>query len=235
MLSLECDAKVVRPLAWDLAAATLQWDGTERELSVTKVERPDEDQPMYRASVMLDYPSISFDVWVRQEGPDLKLDLLDDHGELYGIVTKQTSLDETLGGTWVRTTPRSLFTSASSISYQLNETLEVSANSDKSVQARHVVNAKMFAPGEALFRLCRSKQVSGTLEQRFQGTLDGGIAVLEAMPGAHVDGTLLACGIQQFFPYTVDAVMMLRVRNRRLIAYRTDGSEFPEEVEFQRP
>ena len=44
-----CDELALRPLAWDLAAATLQWDGKEKHYTVTKLERMDDEGNTFRA------------------------------------------------------------------------------------------------------------------------------------------------------------------------------------------
>jgi S1-C subfamily serine protease len=231
----ECDAKSVRPLAWDLTAMTLQWEGTEREINVVKVERVDDDQPIFRASVTPKGTSMSFDVWVRQEGTDLKLKLLDSDENPYGLFTTRRDSPAALTGKWTRTNPRSPISDTVPITYQLDETLEVLAHSNGMVTVRHFVNVEAFAALSNYLPRCRSSQASGSLEQSLKGPMDGGSVLVTRTGGKRSIATLALCGIpEELFPYSFDAAMTLKIRNGKLIVYRTSGSEFPEEVEFER-
>ena len=60
-----CDELAVRPLAWDLVAATLQWDGKEKEYTVTKLDRMDDEGRVYRASVRISGAPNLVEIWDR--------------------------------------------------------------------------------------------------------------------------------------------------------------------------
>lgn len=229
---LECQAIMERPIAWDLAAMTLQWENKERDLGVTKVEAVDDDQPVYRASVTFRGAPTSFDVWIRREGDQLKLKLFDEKGRPYGLSTTRTINPSALNGTWVHLSPQTPYTNEPGVSASQEETLHVSAQSDGIIQVRHTVRANVHAPAGARLPLCQLSRAGGTFEQSFAGKIDGGAARLSRRTAMYSAPDLQACGIS--FPYRPDKEIVIKARDGKLVMYRTEGDRYPDEVEFDR-
>lgn len=228
----ECEAIAERPITWDLTAITLQWENKAREISVAKVEAVDDELPVYRASITPERSAASFDIWVRREGADLKLKLFDDKGRPYGLSATRTLDPGALNGTWGHSSPRSPYGPDLHLSRAKEEKLQVTAQSDGTVQVRHTVNSTLYAPIEAQFPNCLLMQASGTFEQSFTGKIDGGAARLSRNSSSLVAPEFESCNLH--FPYTPDKEIVLKVRDGKLVMYRTEGDRYPEEMEFER-
>lgn len=225
-LRAACDKLAVRPLVWDLTATTLQWDDRPgNTLTVTQVDSVDDDEPVYRAQVTQSGSSTNFDVWVRWEGTDLRLKLVDKEGNLYGPSNTRPVSAESLSGSWSRPKRRLPFAEAS-IELHMEETLEVSSRANGQIDAHHVVRVTGRCPRD---------RVEGTLEQSFTGgLLLGGAALQRPVAPKLTASSFESCGVRFENLYTADIAVVIKRRGDRLVVHRSDGSEFPEEVELSR-
>src|SRR5205814_4766717 len=101
-----CDELAMRPLAWDLTASSMQWEGKERDYAVTKIDRADDEGSAYRASVrMSGLPSL-VEVWVSLDQGKLRLKLFDGDENLYALKSPSSIQASALAGSWVAKSPR---------------------------------------------------------------------------------------------------------------------------------
>jgi S1-C subfamily serine protease len=230
-----CDDLAVRPLTWDLTAITLRWDvdRSDHDLSVAKVESVDDDEPVYRASVALKTAPTTFDVWIRWEGPDLKLKLVDKDGAPYGLGGTRSTGAASLNGRWTHARARTPHPADTSVDLQWEETIEVSSGTADQVTVRHVLNAQIFTTAGHFE--CPRDRLDWTVAESFTGTLKPGGALLSKRTDSKVDpASFEGCKVNLDGYYAPSVAMVLKNRGDRLVVYRASGSEVPEEVEFSR-
>ena len=226
-----CDELAVRPLAWDLVAATLQWDGKEKEYSVTKLDKMDDEGKVYRASLRISGAPNLIEIWigVDQQAPRLKL--FDPTNNLYAIKSPRSASTTALQGTWSMKRPRVTDAVNKDAEIESTETLSVSIGDDRKVSLRYVINERYFGAGS------RGKQFKcnhkGTIEtgllQSFTGNLENGVIVAlpdkEAEP---VGADSLYCSPA----HRADRIVAAKLAGNELVLYRTDGNAYPETIQL---
>ena len=101
-----CDAYAARPVAWDLVASTLEWEGAVREYKVTKLEAVDEDAKIYQASVLVPGVASLLPIHMVWEAGALRLELFDKSGRIYALQGARSATARDFEGTWAVTQAR---------------------------------------------------------------------------------------------------------------------------------
>jgi hypothetical protein len=229
-----CSALAFRPLVWDLTAMALEWEGREREISVTKVESVDPERHVYRAAVRFSGIDYLVDVWVATDGGRLRLRLFDHDGKPSGLSVARNVAATAFGGTWHRVEPRTSRELARGVGgdVETEETLVVSVGTDNVANLTHQVRRHVWLDGGRRFA-CGGSRVDLGFEQSFAGPLqDGSIVAARQQDPKPIGSDMARCW--SLFTYAPDQVIVLKRSGSKLLMVRTDGLAYPETAEFQR-
>jgi hypothetical protein len=226
-----CDELAVRPLAWDLAAAALQWDGKEKEYTVTKLDRMDDEGRTYRASVRIAGAPNLIELWIGVDRGMPRLKLFDTAENLYAVDSARSVSSGALQGTWLMKRPRVTDAIDKDAEVEIDETLSVSIADDGKVSLRHVLAQRYFVAGkrQQAFR-CNHKQTIDTgVLQSFVGTIDNGVVVALPEKDAEPIGTDASYCMSNHAP---DRIVAAKLVGTQLYLYRTNGTAYPETIAF---
>jgi S1-C subfamily serine protease len=222
-----CDELADRPLAWDLTAATLQWDGKEKEYTVTKIEKVDEEGAAYRAQVRIGGAPTLVDIWIAQEQGRLGLKLFDNSENLYAIKSPRSVEASALGGAWVAKGTRVADPSDRNVDMVTDEHVSISVQGN-AVSVRHTLNQQFFVSETkkaTRFRCSGHGTIDTGLLQSFAGTLDNGVVLAVPTKDAERIG---ADGASCLPKYQADKVISLKMVGDKLVMTRTNGINYPE-------
>ena len=226
-----CDELAVRPLAWDLVAATLQWDGKEKDYTVTKLDRMDDEGKVYRASVRISGASNLIELWIGVDQQAARLKLFDPTNNLYAIKSPRTSSSTALQGTWTMKRPRVTDAVNKDAEIESDESLAISIGDERKVSIRYVINEHYFGAGTKAkqFRCNHKATIETGLLQSFTGTLDNGVVV--AFPDKEAE----AMGADSAWcepSHRADHIVAAKLAGDQLYLYRTDGNAYPETIQL---
>jgi S1-C subfamily serine protease len=226
-----CDDLAVRPLAWDLAAATVQWDGTEKEYAVTKLDRMDDEGRTYRAQVRITGATNLVEIWVGIEQGQPRLRLFDTTENLYAIASPRNVPATAMQGTWLMKRPRVTDAIDKQAEIESDETLSISIGDERRVSIRHVITQRYFVAGNrgVPFKCNRKNTIETGLLQSFVGTIENGVVVaLPEKPAESIGADAGAC----IASHRPDRIVAVKLVGTQLFLYRTDGSAYPETLQF---
>jgi S1-C subfamily serine protease len=227
-----CDELGVRPLAWDLAAATLQWDGKEKEYTVSKIDRMDDDGRVFRASVRISGAANLIELWFGIEQGQPRLKLFDTTENLYAIDSPRTISTATLQGTWQMKRPRVTDAVDKDAEVESEEKLSISIGEEHRVSILYTTTQKYFAVSKRSSFPCSRK---GTMElglaQSFVGTLENGVVIATPEKVAAPVGADGDYCTNRRLP---DQIIAVKLVGDQLFLYRTDGGTFPETVQLSK-
>jgi S1-C subfamily serine protease len=224
-----CSAVAFRPVTWDLTAMTMQWEGKDHDISVSKVESVDPVRHVYRASARFSGVDYLVDVWVATDGGRLRLKIFDDEGRATGLSAARTVDGSKFQGTWRRVEPRTArnFGRDVNADVETDETMVVSVGTNGAANITHQIHRKIYVSSGWGKSSC-----DVGLDQAFAGTLQNGAIVSMPQRDAKPTGDVGRCWLA--FPYAADQAAVLKVNGDKLTVYRTDGVAFPEAAEFRR-
>ncbi|MBV8759174.1 MAG: trypsin-like peptidase domain-containing protein [Deltaproteobacteria bacterium] len=226
-----CDELAVRPLAWDLVAATLQWDGHEKKYTVTKLDKMDDEGRVYRASLRISGASNLVELWLGVDQGHVRLKVFDAGGNLYAIKSPRTVSPNSFQGTWSVHRPRVTDTVNKDAEVESSETVSISVSDGNKVAIRHVVSEKYFGAGNKgqIFRCSQRKTIETGLLQSFTGTLDNGVIL--AFPDK--DSEAMGADASYCKPsHKADRIVAVKLEGDQVMFYRTDGNAYPEAVQL---
>jgi S1-C subfamily serine protease len=226
-----CDDLAMRPLAWDLAAATVQWDGKERDYTVTKLDKMDDEGKTYRASVRISGATNLVEIWIGIDQGVPRLKLFDARDSVYAIHSPRSTSSATLQGTWLMKRPRVTDAIDKGAEVESDETVSISITDDRHVSIRHVVTERYFGAGQRPlpFKCNRKNTVEVGLLQSFTGTLDNGVVIgLPEKAAERVGADAGNCTAT----HRADRIIAVKLVGDQLYLYRTDGFAYPETVQL---
>ncbi len=225
-----CDELALRPLAWDLAAATLQWDGKEKDYTVTKVDRMDDEGRSYRASVRISGATNLVELWIGMDRGMPRLELFDTADNLYAIDSPRNIAPTALQGTWVMKQPRITDAIDKEAEVEGDETLSVSIVDGK-VSIRSVTTQRYFVAGKRQqgFKCNHKSTIDTGLLQSFTGTIENGVVV--ALPEKDAEPIGADAGACES-SHKPDRIVAAKLVGDQLYLYRTDGNAYPEALQF---
>jgi S1-C subfamily serine protease len=225
-----CDELGVRPLAWDLAAATLQWDGKEKEYTVTKIDRMDDDGRVYRASVRISGAPNLIELWFGIEQGVPRLKLFDTTENLYAIDSPRTVSTTALQGTWAMKRPRVTDAVDKDAEVESEDKLSISIGEEHRVSILYTTTQKYFAVTKRTsFPCSRKGSMEVGLAQSFVGTLENGVVIATPEKVATPVGADAGYCLNRRLP---DQIIAVKLVGDQLFLYRTDGSAYPETVQL---
>lgn len=218
-----CASVAMRPLAWDLIAASLQWTERPHGFSVVKVDEVDPVARQYNAMVKSsDDDSLSWTVHLVSEGSTLKLRLFDG-GVPYALSLASRYRASDLTGQWTSVHANDNY----------SEKLEVIVDADDSTVVRHYVHNEWSAPEGKIWWCANARTIGYDVEQAFHGRFKGGMVQAEADPkqasrkGSACTDACNRCA------YTPDVYATFKRVGDRLVMTRSDRNNVGA-VEFQR-
>lgn len=226
-----CDDLAVRPLAWDLVAATLQWDGKEKEYAVTKLDKIDDEGKVYRASVRISGAPNLIEIWIGVDQQAARLKLFDPTNNLYAIKSPRTTSTAALQGTWSMKRPRVTDAINKDAEIESTDTLSVSIGDDRKVSLRYVINERYFSAGSRgkQFKCNHKATIDTGLLQSFTGTIENGVIVaLPEKDAEPIGADSLYCSPG----HRADRIVAAKLAGDQLVLYRTDGSAYPETIQL---
>lgn len=226
-----CDELAVRPLAWDLVAATMQWDGKEKKYTVTKLDKMDDEGKVYRASLRISGASNLIELWLGVDQHQVRLKLFDAGGNLYAIKSPRTVSPSAFQGTWSLKRPRVTDAVNKDAEIESSETVSISIADDRKVSIRDVVAEKYFGAGNKgqTFRCSEKRTIDTGLLESFTGTLDNGVIL--AFPDKEAE----PMGADSAYckpSHKADRIVAVKLEGEQLTFYRTDGNAYPETVQL---
>ena len=226
-----CDELALRPLAWDLAAAAMQWDGKEKQYTVTKLERMDDEGNTFRASVRISGAANLVELWIGMDRGLPRLKLFDPSGNLYAIASPRNVSTTALQGTWVTKRPRVTDAIDKEAELEADETLNISIGDEHKVSIRHLLAQRFFEVGRKgqVFSCSHKATIETGVVQSFSGLLENGVVV--ALPEKEPEPTGADAGVC-VSSHKADRIVAVKLTNDQLTLYRTDGIGFPETVQF---
>jgi S1-C subfamily serine protease len=224
-----CDELAVRPLAWDLAAATLQWDGKEKDFAVTKLDRMDDEGRTYRASVRISGAANLIDVWIGMERGQPRLRLFDSGENLYAVDSPRSISATALQGTWVMKRPRVTDEVDKNAEVEVEENLAISIAEDRKVSLRHTIDQHYYIAGKkaSSFPCNHKASIDVGLVQSFAGSIENGVVV--ALPEKNAEPIGNDAGTCKS-SHAPDRIVAVKLVGEQLYLYRTDGIGYPETV-----
>jgi hypothetical protein len=226
-----CDELALRPIAWDLMAATMQWTGGEHDYTVTTLDRVDDDSEVWRAKVRIEGMKNLLTLWVTRDYGQLRIKLFDNDGKLYGVKSAKEVDPSELAGEWRVSMPRAPSHGLANTEQETNETLTVSVEGND-VTVKHILERKYYATSTAgLFRCSARREIENGWSQSFSGKLDNGVILATPKNEAkRIGRDASRCR----WGYTPDAMVSFKLINGKLAMYRTDGIGYPQMVELER-
>lgn len=225
-----CDELGVRPLAWDLAAATLQWDGKEKDVTVTKLDRMDDEGRIYRASVRMSGASNLIELWFGIEQGKPRLKLFDSANELYAIDSPRTVSTAALQGTWGMKRPRVTDAVDKNAEVESEEKVSISIGEEHRVSILYTSTQKYYAVTKrSAFPCSRKSTMELGLAESFTGTLENGVVIAMPEKAATPVGADSDYCTNRRLP---DQIIAIKLVGDQLYLYRTDGTAYPETIQL---
>jgi S1-C subfamily serine protease len=223
-----CDELALRPLAWDLAAATLQWDGHEKTYAVTKLDRMDDEGRTYRAAVRISGAPNLVELWIGMDRGLPRLKLFDQADDLYAIDSPRAS--GALQGSWIAKQPRVTDAIDKDAEVETEETIAISVGDGGKVSIRDVLAQKYFmaAKRTSAFACSHKPTIDTGLVQSFSGTVENGVVIALPEKDAEPSGADTGC----VSPHHADRIVAAKLVGDQLTLYRTDGNAYPEALAF---
>jgi len=227
----DCARLAMRPLAWDLTAVTLEWGGTPREYSVTKIDEVDPEAKVFRASVrMSGIPSL-VPVHVAWEGGALRLKLFDKTGRLFALDGSRNGVARDFEGTWVAKRERRPDAAMPGVEGDSDEKLVVSITGTDSVTVGHQFKATRYAAKAGVLFACNHESsITNAGSQTLTGKLHNGVISGSSTRLDTSGEGCSKCGL--CMPQS--KLFVMKLNGGRLLLYRSNGLSTPEPVEFVR-
>jgi hypothetical protein len=224
-----CDDHSTRALIADLMGATLRWDGKERDISVNRIEEVDADRHLYRANVTFG-GGASASIGLGWSSGRLRVRLFDQQGRLAALQGGAPTPMSSVGGDWAVSDRLPL---PGGEEYARTESLRVGVLDASHVTVVHQYTGvrRTTKPGW-VFKCNDRAEIRTRVTQEFVGQIEGSDLVLVPAKPAEFQ-TPRGCESER--RYTADTKVRLKVIDGQLVMLRTDGKQWPEAREFQRP
>ncbi len=227
----DCARLAQRPLAWDLAAVTLEWSGTPRDYAVTQIDEIDSEAKIFRASVrMSGIPSlvpIHF-VW---EAGQFRIKLFDKTGRLFALDGPRNAVGRDFEGTWVAKQPRHANPATPGIESESDQKLIVSISGTDAVSIGEEFRTAKFAAAKGgRFACNHAGSMVSEGKQSLTGKLQNGIVSGTSAQMTFSTNECTSCGL-----CTAPAkLFVLKLQSGRLLLHETDGKNPVTITEFTR-
>lgn len=237
-IARECGELPLRPLAWDLIASALHWDGKPHKYMVSTVEEVDPALHHYAAKVAnADGTDSFFTLPLVVEAGRLKLRIFDSDTPIgLDSASKWTASD--FVGTWQvrrhRTEHRPSEGMPEGTTFASAEKLEISITADGSTRVTHDVTSSINAPEGQQWACNNRDSVEVPLRQELVGKYNNG-SVRTSNEAYDSHNARAPCSERCQFcgTYAPDKLAAFKRLGDQLIMYRWDGGAL-EQKNFER-
>lgn len=222
--SVACGDLGLRPVAWDLLASTLHWEGAVRTLTVGGVQVVDAARGIYKADLHYEGAAITVPIYVTTEGGRLSLKVFDPDQRLSAAGTGSALATRELAGSWHRTRTYRF------ADYDLVATEELIINEERAgtVSIIHRIQEIGESQNGQPWRCNGSTTYNSRITQYFGGALSTGAVISEPLQAADTRGDQRCAGES----YTPDTLAGFKRVGDVIVMARTAGDGWPEQVEF---
>ncbi len=225
----DCMAYALRPVAWDLTASTIEWEGAVRDYKVMKLDAIDEEAKVFQASVRIPGVSNLLPIHMVWEAGGLRLKLFDKGGTLYALQGARSATAHDFEGTWLISHPRRPEPGSDGVESEKSEKVIVTISGTDAVSVVQQYTAERFATKGA-FRCSLEKTITTRVAQSLAGRLHNGIVTGNSEKFEYTENGCSSCKLC----YSQDRLFVLKRYGQRLLFYRTDGLNAPEAIELTR-
>jgi hypothetical protein len=219
----------VRPVAWDLTASTMEWQGAVREYKVMKLEEIDNDAKIFLASVRISGVFSLVPIHMVWEAGGLRLKLFDKSGTLYALQGARSATARDFEGTWVISHPRGPEPGSEGTESEKSEKITVTISGTDTVSVVQQYSWQRFA-NKGAFRCSLDKTITTRVAQSLTGRLHNGVVTGTSDKFEYLSDGCSSCKMC----YSRDRLFVLKRYGSRMLFYRTDGGSAPEAVELTR-
>ncbi len=226
-----CAKLALRPLAWDLAAVTLEWSGTPREYTVTQVDEVDSEAKIFRASVrMSGIPSL-VPIHFGWEAGQFRVKLFDKTGRLFALDGPRNAIGRDFEGTWTAKQPRHANAGTPGVEAESDHKLVVSISGSDAVSIGEEFRVARFSATKGgRFACSHTGSMVNEGKQTLTGKLQNGIVSGGAGQTSFTWNQCVACGLCT----PAAKLFVLKLHNGRLLLHETDGKNPVVVTEFAR-
>jgi len=221
----DCLGFALRPLAWDLTASTIEWEGAVRDYKVMKLDAIDEESRIFQASVRIPNVSNLLPIHMVWEAGALRLKLFDKNGRLYALEGARSATARDFEGTWGTAQQRRPEPGTDGVEMEKSEKVTVTISGTDTVNVVHQFLWARYA-SKGAFRCNMEKTITTKVAQALSGHLHNGIVTGGSDKFEYTSNGCDPCKLC----YTQDRLFVLKRYGERLLFYRTDGSKEPEGV-----
>jgi hypothetical protein len=224
----DCMGYALRPLAWDITASTIEWEGAVRDYKVMKLDTIDEEARIFQASVRIPNVSNLLPIHMVWEAGGLRLKLFDKSGRLYALEGARSATARDFEGTWGVAQARRPEPGMEAEG-EKSEKVTVTISGTDTVRVVHQWTASRYAV-KGMFRCNMQKTITSTVAQSLSGRLHNGIVTGSSEKFEYTADGCEKCKIC----YTQDRLFLLKRYGERMLFYRTDGTSTPEAIVLTR-
>jgi S1-C subfamily serine protease len=227
----DCVRLAMRPLAWDLAAVTMEWGGAGREYTVTNLEEVDPEAHVFRASVRMSDLSSLVPVHVAVEAGVLRLKLFDENGRLYALEGSRSAVGHDFEGKWAAKLDRRPDPSIPGAEVEAEEHVSVSIAGTDSVTITSQFRAtRRTTEKRALFACNRDSTVVTAGVESLVGKLHNGVVTGTSTRIDLSSDGCAKCGLC----HPQSKIFVAKLQGGHLVLYATNGAAPPEPLELTR-
>jgi S1-C subfamily serine protease len=225
----DCMAYAMRPVAWDITASTVEWEGAVREYKVMKLEEIDNEAKIFLASVRITGVFSLVPIHMVWESGGLRLKLFDKSGSLYALQGARSATARDFEGVWGTAQPRRPEPGTEGTDSEQSEKITVTISGTDTVNIVQQYSSQRFAT-KGTFRCNLDKTITTRVAQSLTGRLHNGVVTGTSDKFEYLSDGCSSCKLC----YARDRLFVLKRYGARLLFYRTDGSRSPEAVELTR-
>jgi S1-C subfamily serine protease len=218
----DCLSYALRPLAWDIVASTIEWEGKVRDYKVMKLDAIDEESRIFQASVRIPGVSNLLPIHMIWEAGGLRLKLFDKSGRLYALEGARSATARDFEGTWGIATQRHPEPGSESEA-ERTEKVTVTISGTDTVSVVHQLVAARYAM-KGVFRCNMDKTISTKSAQSLSGRLHNGIITGSSDKLEYTADGCNPCKLCD----APDRLFVLKRYGEQMLFYRTDGTKDPE-------
>jgi Trypsin-like peptidase domain len=223
----DCMVYALRPVAWDLTASTIEWEGAVRDYKVMKLDAIDDEARIFQASVRIPGVPNLLPIHMVWEAGALRLKLFDKTGTLYALQGARSATAHDFEGTWGVSRARRPEPGTDGVESERSEKITVTISGTDAVSVVQQYSAQRYATKGA-FRCNLDKTISTKAAQSLSGHLHNGIVTGGSDKFEYQADGCASCKLC----YSQDRLFVLKRYGERMLFYRTDGTSAPEAVEL---
>lgn len=230
--SMDCIRPATRPLAWDLAAATLAWSGTPREYHVESLDEVAPEARVFRAGVRVSGLPDEVPMYVAFEAGVLRLDVFDENGRLHLLERERSVTGRDFEGKWIARRERRPDPSIKGAEVESEDRLTISVDGTGRVRMTHELRMTRSTTDKRARFACNHEPTVVTAGiETLTGKLEHGVITGSSASLALSRDGCTRCGLCQ----DRNKLFVAKLRGGHLVLYSRGGVAKPKPLELTRP